>query len=62
MSGDGVKNESFAVHRFRENSMEELELVLDLGFEAASSIAYWMGDLFIGTPGGNVLRSKKEKE
>ena len=42
--------------------MEELEFVLDLGFEAASSIGYWMGDLFIGTPGGNVLRSKKEKE
>ena len=62
LSGDGMKNESFAVHRFRENSMEELEFVLDLGFEAASSIAYWMGDLFIGTPGGNVLRSKKEKE
>jgi len=30
-------------------------------FEAASSIAYWMGDLFIGTPGGNVLRAKKEQ-
>ena len=61
LSGDGMKNEPFAVHRFRENSMEELELVQHLGFEAASSITYWMGDLVIGTPGGNVLRTIKEQ-
>ena len=39
-----------------------LELVLDLGFEAASSIACWMGDLFIGTPSVILIRQKKKKD
>ena len=40
------------------SSLTELDVVLELGETAASSITLWQGDLFIGTDLGTILRAK----
>jgi len=49
---------TFAVVKSDSSSLTELDVVLELGETAASSITLWQGDLFIGTDLGAMLRAK----
>ena len=49
---------TFAVVKSDSSSLTELDVVLELGETAASSITLWQGDLFIGTDLGTILRAK----
>ena len=61
LSGTGTADETFAIHRFHESSIDTLLPVLNLGERALSSIALWHRDLYIGTADGYILKADKKQ-